>query len=419
MSERFDDFGRGIVSLSSFAYFALVAAVGLYLCMVLIGRRHWSGGKEGNFMFAQYLTRIVCLAIVAVAGSFFFRNHDLRYDLTDGKISSISAVTRKIIRDMKPDRTIFVNAFISSEIPEIYAKTRYELIHMLKEFESAANGSNRPMVVRIQDGIDVFSDEAKQAEKGFGIAPQTVRVRERGQIKDQQVILGAAFTSGLQKVVVPFFSTGVPVEYELVRSLKTVAQSAKKKLGVLKTDAQLTGGFSMTTFSQTPRQPIITELEKQYEIVDVNPASPISPEMMDVLLAVQPSSLGPAEMNNFIDAVKAGIPTAVFEDPRPDMYQDVPGTGEPKRQGGAMGMFGGGGQQPKGDIRPLWKLLGLKIPGGPSMTGGINPDLVWQQYNPYPILASINDITDEWVFVREGLPGVERTFNDQSEITED
>ena len=48
--------------------------------------------------------------------------------------------------------------------------------------------------------------------------------------------MGAAFTSGLDKVVIPFIDKGIPIEYELVRSICTVAQQERKKLGILKTD---------------------------------------------------------------------------------------------------------------------------------------------------------------------------------------
>ena len=90
---------------------------------------------------------------------------------------------------------------------------------------------------------------------------------------------------------------------------------------------------------QSPQQPIVEELAKQYEIVDVNPASPIDTEKMDVMLAVQPSSLGPEEINNFINAVKAGVPTAIFEDPIVALSA-VPGTGDPKQPGNQMMMMG-------------------------------------------------------------------------------
>jgi ABC-2 type transport system permease protein len=48
LAERFDDFGRGIISLSGLAYFLLLASFGVYLCMILIGKRHWNSGKDGN-----------------------------------------------------------------------------------------------------------------------------------------------------------------------------------------------------------------------------------------------------------------------------------------------------------------------------------------------------------------------------------
>src|SRR3954469_2192967 len=38
---QFDDFGRGVISLSSIAFFGLIIVLGIYLSMVLIGKRHW------------------------------------------------------------------------------------------------------------------------------------------------------------------------------------------------------------------------------------------------------------------------------------------------------------------------------------------------------------------------------------------
>ncbi len=415
ITERFDDFGRGVISLSSLAYFILLAIVGLYLCMVLIGRRHWSGGKEGNTMFLHYFTRILLLGAIAVLGSFFFRNNDQRQDVTVGRVSSISPTTREMIRTLKPERPIVVDAYLSGEVPEAYSKTKYELISMLKEFESVAKANKVPLEVRINDNLESISEEAKLAEEQYGITPNRIRVRERGTMSDQNVILGVAFRSGLEKVVVPFFGSGVPVEYELIRSLNTVSKPSRKKLGVLKTDAQMAGGFSMANFQQLPKQAIINELSKQYEIVDIDPASAIASGQCDVLLAVQPSSLSPEQMVNFIDAVKSGIPTAIFEDPKAVTF-GFPGTGEPKQQQG--GMFGGQPPQPKGDIRPLWKTLGLRIEGVPSpMIDGIHPDLCWQRYNPYPILADLDQANDLWLFIREETPGDQPAFSPSSEIS--
>ena len=417
LSERFDDFGRGVISLSGVGYYLLLTVLGLYLCMILIGKRHWSSGKNGNEKLAHYILRAICLAAIVLGASVFFMNKDKRYDATELKVSSLSDVTTGLIRGMGKDRDVVVDAYISSDVPEAYAKTKYELISLLKEFESTAKGAGVPMQVRIYDSISPSSEEEKQAEQQYGITPQIVRVRERGAIADQPIMLGAAFRSGLQKIVIPFFEPGIPVEYELARSLTTVAKPARKKLGILKTEAKMMGGVDMRSFQQTPQEPIVEELGKEFELIDVNPASPIDVERLDAILAVQPSSLAPEELNNFIAAVRAGLPTAIFEDPQSAINPSIPGTGDPRPAAGG-GMFGGGGAPPpKGAIQSLWDLLEIDVPGQPSPMGFVAPDLAWQQYNPYPILESMQQSNDLWIFVRQEAPGGKDAFNQENEIT--
>jgi ABC-2 type transport system permease protein len=109
-------------------------------------------------------------------------------------------------------------------------------------------------------------------------------------------------------------------------------------------------------------------------------------------------------MNHFIAAVKSGQPTAIFEDPFPVFAGNVPGTSAPKRPpgGNPMKMM----QQqpmPKGDIRPLWDLLGV------SFTAD---DVIWQDYNPYPKLSRL---PDEFVFVDRAC--AREPFNEQDAIS--
>lgn len=402
LSSQFDNFGRGVVSIAPIVFFSLLTIAGLYFCMVLIGRRHWSGRSDGNTMFLHYLLRCLALVGLIFGASYFFMNNDRpRFDVTQGKVSSLSATTKQLIRKTDPERPIIIEAFISNNIPEQYSKTRYDLVSLLKEFQSLSGGRNSKLRVQIYNDLELSSKEAQNARKQYGIEPQQVRTMQRGAFRDQEVLLAAAVRSGLSKVVIPFFDTGVPVEYELIRSINTVAQPRRAKLGVLNTDANFMGGFSMAggQFRQIRKQPIIEELEKQYLVEAVDASDPIAPGTYDVLLAVQPSSLGPEQLTNLVEAIKAGVPTAIFEDPLPVAIAGVPGTGEPKQAPG--GMFGGGQQpQPKGDMQALWKALGIEVPQTPGFQG-INPDFVWQQYNPYVKLQGMSNANDMWLFVRE------------------
>src|SRR5262245_43944554 len=93
IAQRFSDFGRGVVSLSSIAYFAGLAALMLYLCMVLIRRRHWAGGRGSGAMRVHYALRGLALA-AAVAGVSVLATHfDRRVDATSERLSSLSSHT--------------------------------------------------------------------------------------------------------------------------------------------------------------------------------------------------------------------------------------------------------------------------------------------------------------------------------------
>lgn len=425
LAEQFSDFGRGVVSLSSIAFFLGIVAVCLYMSMVLIGRRHWTGRRDGAQMGLHYVARSLGLVAAAVGAVLLFRTLDVRADLSNEQISSLSPDTRRLLGTLESDRPIEIKAYVSPTVPEDYTQTRLTLLNMLRQFQRLGRGKVNVEVI----STEPKTEAAALASQQFGIQPVTVLSRVRGTYREEEIFMGCAFTSGLEKVVVPFFDKGTPVEYELIRSVCTAAQQKRKRLGVLATDADLFGGFDMMGGQQRPRQPILDELEKQYDVVQVDASAPLT-ESYDVLLAVQPSSLGPEQMAHFVAAVQAGQPVAIFEDPLPVLMTSVPGTSQPRRSpGGPMAMFQPQGGQPKGDIGPLWETLGVRLAAGsgrPAMGQmGSSPYVVWQDYNPHPKL----ELPSEFVFINADQGGdatpaqagaggaVGPSFNQQQPIT--
>ncbi len=410
--QQFEDFNRGVISLSGVVYFVMIAVVMLYVSMVLIGQRHWGGREENESMGLHYLTRSLALVALGIGLSLFISHHNsLRADMTSEKLNSLSPRTTQLIKDLKADpdiKAIKIDAYVSPQVPAEYAPQKLNLLSTLAELSSLSGDKIQVDVHEIEN----FSEEANVASKAYGIEPHPVTAVNRGARGTEEIFMGIACSSGLDRVVIPFIDKGIPVEYELVRTICTVAQQERKKLGVLKTDAQLLGGFSMQ--GPTEDSELVRELRKQYEVVEVDPAKPIT-QRFDVLLAVQPSSLNPVAMENFVAAVKSGQPTAIFEDPFPYPSQgsEVVGTAQPKRPpGGMMGMFGGNQQpEPKGDIQKLWSLLGVEMDGG---------EIVWQKFNPEPKLS---DIDPEYVFIDEGLKnqeqGTPHPFNPEDPISAD
>jgi ABC-2 type transport system permease protein len=418
IGENFRDFGRGVLSLSSLTYFASLIAVMLFISLVLIGRRHWLGGRDGRSLLGHYVVRTAALVILGLGVCLFFRHHDfVRLDLSSDGLNSLSPDTRTLLAELEPKHTIDIDAYISPSVPEAYVQPRLDLLAFLRELDKHPD-----IVVRVYD-TKPYSKVAKRAQERYGISRKRVRAQsDSGKTINDEIFLGAAFRCGLNKVVVPFFELGIPIEYELVRSLATVSQPERKTLGVVQTDAALFGKFG-----SEPQQ-IIGELKKQYEVIEVDPRKKIvdsdksSQQRYDALLVVQPSSLPAPELKNVVDAVKAGMPTAIFEDPFPAWVRSAPGTSQPRRHPQPFFMMQQQPPTPKGDIDELWHLLGINMaatPGSAGYGGGPPWDalIVWQDYNPYPVLREQMSITSEWIFASPDAPGGSQTFNDKDPIT--
>jgi ABC-2 type transport system permease protein len=398
LESQFRDFGRGVISLSSVAFFLLIVAAMLYLSILLISRRHWQGGKDGASLGTHYLVRAVSLLLAAMGLVLISQRFDHRLDISSEQLSSLSPQTRKLVGELDAKHPVRIDAYISPNVPESYVETRLNLISALREFEAL----DRSKIILAIHDTEPLSENADRAEQQYGIGGRKVLSRSRGAITEDEIYLGLACTSGLNKVVIPFVNRGIPVEYELARSICTVSQQKRKRLGVLITDAKMFGGFDQQTFRPSPEEPLIEELKKQYDVVQVSAEAPIN-EQYDVLLAVQPSSLSQEQMNNFIDVVRRGQPTAIFEDPFPLLAHGVPATSAEKQpQGGMMGM-----QQrptPKGNIQPLWDLLGVDFSAN---------QIVWQDYNPF---KKFLEFPLEFVFVDTGLDA-SRVFQQNDSIS--
>lgn len=425
IGEQMSDFGHGVISFASICYFLLIAVVMLYLCMVLIGRRHWLGGREGKSVGPHYVVRALALAALAAGVTLLVQNWNVRADVTEEQLNSVSAESKKLISGLDPKYPVVIDAFISPNIPEEFVQTRTDLVNLLREFEKLSRGK---IQVKFFTDIEPLTKEAETAEQQFGIVPQEVFTQSHGMWKQEQIYLAAGITCGLEKMVIPFFERGIPVEYELVRSLATITQQKRKRVGILQTDAELMGGFDFSGGmpQQRPKERLVDELEKQYDVVRVDPSNPIT-ERYDVLLAIQPSSLPQPQLTNFINAVKSGQPTAIFEDPLPAYLRGAPGTSMPRRQRqNPMMPFGQPQMDPKGDINQLWDLLGVELieksrRGGGFFGSGLDQDcaVVWQKFKPKRF-EGIEQLTPEYVFISADAPHSDEhfePFNGKDRIT--
>jgi len=359
---QFVEFARGMLPVSGVILFVGLTISFLYLNLALLARRHWRGASEGAYGTVQSIGLAVATLSLTVIGV----HHLPRFDVTVEGIHSLGTESRKLLAELDPDKPVFVTAYVSEEVPERFVQQRRVLLNLLDQFDSIGGAAVQKSVIMPKP----FSDEARQAETNYGIRAQLVQdARPGGSYSEMQVFLGLVVASGTEEVITPFIDPGLPLEYEITRSIRVVSEiGERKKVGLLKTDVDMVGGFDFQTFAQKPKWQIATELEQQYRVENVDPDKDY-PDDLDCLVVAQPSSLTQPQMDKLQQWVLAGHPTLVFEDPLP---LSAPGTASDDQKGSMQQrMMGGGGPQ-KGNIDAFFDDLGVRI---------YKTDIVWDTSN--------------------------------------
>ena len=414
LSEQLRDFSLGVVPLGSLIYFIGLTALMLYLNLVMISRRRWASSDSAG-MGLQFAVRAVCIAVTLGSLLVLSNIWPARADLTSENLFSLTDATYKTISEIE-DQQITIQAFVSPEVPSEYSDTRRQLLGLLREFD--LRGGSKVDVRRVD--VEPFSEEAEEA-RALGVNPVRIQYEQDGKFEEAEVFLGAIVQSTTDTVEIPFFGKGLPIEYELTRSVRTVSQKDRLTIGVLQTDANVIAD------SPSGRSwEIVNELRKQYKVIAVNPSRKILAEKkegedesddepaedFDVLLAIMPSALTQPQMDNLMEYVEAGRPTLVFDDPCPIFAQGqmgltmAPKLSKPSPGGGGMMMQR---QQPEqkadnGELTSLMRFIGVKWDNGQAVYDRMNPHSQFQSLPP------------EYVFVsRTGNP--KQAFSSASPIT--
>lgn len=417
LQEQLSDFGRGVIPFSSTCYFIFLTVFALYLNLVAISKRQWAASGSVGTGF-QYGVRAACLGVTFVSVLVLASLWPARADLTAENLFSLSDATYDTINSISDDQQIVIQSFVSPELPRDYSETSRQLLGLLREFDLRGGAK----IVHRQIEVAPFSEEAEQA-RALGVDPVRVQYDQDGKLEESEVFLGAVVQSNTDNVEIPFFDKGIPIEYELTRSVRTVSQKNRMTVGVLQTDAGVMGGMG------GPEWEIVTELRKQYKVINVNPSMKIlaedksddeasegeeeddePAEAFDLLLAVMPSSLTQPEMDNFLEYVESGKPVLVFDDILPAFNpQLAPKLPKPSPGGAMGGMFGQQQQrpEPKGDggaLTSLMQYLDISWDNG---------TVVYEMINPH---AQFSYLRPEVFFVSRSGNRTE-AFSDESAVT--
>ena len=386
----FDAFQRGVFPLGNLvaAVAAILAALGT--AVFLLASRRWRPAARATVV-TQVLSLVFGLLLLANLSKLAGRV-GIDADVTSEGLASISPQSRQILSGI--NESVTITAFISKDLPPDLAAKGKEVEDKLKALERGTSGSVKVVIHRPADALDTAG---AMASREFNLKPRKVPVDTVTGRELNEVFLGAAISSGARTQLIEYFDPGLSVEYELTRAVRGVSLVQKKVLGISETDLNLNGNFDYQSGQMSQPWEIVEEWKRQYDVRPVNLDSAVAAEV-EVLVVAQPSSLSQVQLEHLHQYIWSGRKTLLMEDPFPYFSvaqgrQDlIPG--QPKRSANPMGQQQEGGPT-KGDIKPLWKALGLDFS---------EEHVMWSDYNPSHQFRNL--IPPSFVWTNRDLKGV-------------
>jgi len=365
----------------------------VYLNVLLLSRRHWPRHTTGTPIAVHVLTRTAGVLVALIGFNVLVSRLPVRLDASAERAHSLSKETRELLNEVPADRTVFIQAFVSPDVPELFVQTRESLLSVLREIGARARGKVQVLITETVP----YSREARTARERFGITPTAVTDVNDPQAATDGIFLAVAMNAGAEEQVIPFMDRGLSPEYEIARAIRVVARTSRRRVGVITTDANLLGGIDANTGQARPPWAVVRELAKQYDIIQISPSVAIT-QNVDALLVALPSTLLQYEMDNVKKAILEGVPALVIVDPVTSMDMRLSPAAPMAARVDPYASQDPTLRKNFGDVQKMMMDIGIKWP--PTR-------IVWDSYNPHPDMAQL---PPEVVFVGKGS-GSSEPFN--------
>lgn len=188
---------------------------------------------------SQLILIVLALVLINVLSEKYF----MRLDFTEDRIYTLSDATKDILKALPEPVT--VTAYFTRGSQQQIEKARTDFKDLLIEYSNASKGMLNYEFLNPNEDPQV-EQEAMQA----GIQPLVISVREKDQVKQQKVFLGAKITLGEQTDIIPVMQPGAAMEYALSSAIKKLSVMDKPKVGLV----QGHGEAAMNTYAQAVQQ---------------------------------------------------------------------------------------------------------------------------------------------------------------------
>lgn len=240
--------------------------------------------KEGTAGITALLVIAIVVAVNFIVGGLGLFN--LRLDLTEHGLYTLSDGTRNILDRLNPDKPVTIRYYVSTEdrvMPPILKSHARTVQDLLLEFQKAAKG--KVILEKLTPNPNT-EDEDRAREDDL----QGMQVNAEGD----NIYLGMAIQSAAQKEVLPFLNPTeeTALEYNISRAIQKVSKNTKTVIGVM--SAMPVMGSPMFPFQrQRGQEPwiLIQRLRMDYEVREIPMSSDTIDSDVNTLVVIHPADI--------------------------------------------------------------------------------------------------------------------------------
>lgn len=172
---RFNSITRGVIDLRDLFYYASLTAGFLALNVYTLERAGWARFASTPRQRHWRVAIALLLANLVVANLWLERFGNLRVDVTEGRLYSISDPTRELLRQL--DEPLLIRGYFSARTHPLLSPLEPQLRDLIREYQEAGRGR-----VRVEF-IDPATEPEleREANERFGIRPSPFQVADRYQ----------------------------------------------------------------------------------------------------------------------------------------------------------------------------------------------------------------------------------------------
>jgi gliding-associated putative ABC transporter substrate-binding component GldG len=187
---------------------------------------------------------LLALALINILGHFFF----YRFDLTQDKRYTLSAISLKLIKEIK--EPLQIEVFLKGNFPGEFKKLQSETQQFLEEFKAYNSNITFQFINPLENETD--RDTVMASFMAQGMLPVNVTINDKGKQTQEVVFPWALATYEGRTIKVPLLKNNMGastaqkvvssvqhLEYAFAHAIHTISKPKQKKIAVIKGNGEL------------------------------------------------------------------------------------------------------------------------------------------------------------------------------------